>query len=133
MVRKTCIILLLASLLLPLLPAPCAAAEYTITAAELTQLERNLTQLKAINQQSQQESATLKEQLAMLKKQLATLKAQLSTLKADSEKQKQLLQTANESLNKYAREEKAKQSRLKMQRNIAYTLAAGFLLYAAAK
>lgn len=130
---KAEIILLLACLLYCFAPLHCEAAEvYQITEAELTRLETNLTQLKAINQQSQKESAMLNEQLAMLKKQLAQLKAQLSALKADSEKQEQLLQTANQSLEQYAQEEKAKQRSLKRQRNIAYIIAAG-LLYAAVK
>lgn len=133
MKRKICTILLLASLLSPLLPAPCAAAEYRATEAELTQLEQNLMQLAVINLESQQESAQLKAQLANLKQQLAMLKAQLAELKQTSAKQEQLLQTANESLEKYAKEEKAKQNRLKAQRNIAYTIAAGILVYAATK
>ena len=57
---------------------------------------------------------------------------QLNELKAASEKQEQLLQTANQSLKQYAQEEKAKQRSLKRQRNIAYIIAAG-LLYVAAK
>lgn len=113
--------------------AQCEAAEtYTITAQELTQLENNLAQLEAINNQSQQESKMLREQLAEAKKQLSTLMQQLNELKADSEQQQQLLQTANQSLEQYAKEEKAKQRSLERQRNIAYIIAVG-LLYAAVK
>lgn len=112
--------------------AQCDAADYTITEAELTQLENNLTQLEAINKQSHQESKMLREQLAEAKKQLTTLTQQLNELKAASEQQQQLLQTANQSLEQYAQEERAKQNRLKRQRNIAYIVAAG-LLYAAVK
>lgn len=127
------IILLLACLLYCFVPWQCEAAEvYTITEAELTRLENNLTQLEAINKQSQQESKMLREQLAEAKKQLTMLTQQLNELKADSEKQQQLLQTANQSLEQYAQEEKAKQRSLKRQRNIAYIIAAG-LLYAAVK
>ena len=116
----------------PLFIAQCDAADYTITEAELTQLENNLTQLEAINKQSHQESKMLREQLAEAKKQLTTLTQQLNELKAASEQQQQLLQTANQSLEQYAQEERAKQNRLKRQRNIAYIVAAG-LLYAAVK
>ena len=129
---KAEIILLLACLLYCFAPLHCEAADYMITEAELTQLENNLTQLKAINNQSQQESKMLREQLAEAKKQLTMLTQQLNELKADSEKQEQLLQTANQSLKQYAQEEKAKQCSLKRQRNIAYLIAAG-LLYVAVK
>ena len=129
---KAEIILLLACLLYCFAPLRCEAADYTITEAELTQLENNLTQLETINNQSQQESKMLREQLAEAKKQLTMLTQQLNELKADSEKQEQLLQTANQSLEQYAKEEKAKQRSLERQRNIAYIIAAG-LLYAAVK
>ena len=129
---KAEIILLLACLLYCFVPLRCEAADYTITEAELTRLETNLTQLEAINNQSQQESKMLREQLAEAKKQLTMLTQQLNELKADSEKQEQLLQTANQSLEQYAKEEKAKQRSLERQRNIAYIIAAG-LLYAAVK
>lgn len=129
---KAEIILLLACLLYCFVPLRCEAADYTITEAELTRLETNLTQLEAINNQSQQESKMLREQLAEAKKQLTMLTQQLNELKAVSEQQQQLLQTANQSLEQYAQEEKAKQRSLKRQRNIAYIIAAG-LLYVAAK
>lgn len=129
---KAEIILLLACLLYCFAPLRCEAAEYRITEAELTRLETNLTQLEAINNQSQQESRMLREQLVEAKKQLTTLTQQLNELRAASEKQEQLLQTANQSLKQYAKEEKAKQLNLKRQRNIAYIIAAG-LLYAAVK
>ena len=129
---KAELILLLACLLYCFAPLRCEAAEYTITETELTRLENNLMQLEAINKESQQESKMLREQLAEAKKQLTMLTQQLNELKADSEKQEQLLQTANQSLEQYAQEEKAKQRSLKRQRNIAYIIAAG-LLYAALK
>lgn len=129
---KAEIILLLACLLYCFVPLRCEAADYTITEAELTRLETNLTQLEAINNQSQQESRMLREQLAEAKTQLTMLTQQLNELKAASEQQQQLLQTANQSLEQYAQEEKAKQLNLKRQRNIAYIIAAG-LLYAAVK
>lgn len=129
---KAEIILLLACLLYCFAPLRCEAAEYRITEAELTRLETNLTQLEAINKQSQQESKMLREQLTEAKKQLTMLTQQLNELRAASEKQEQLLQTANQSLEQYAQEEKAKQRSLERQRNIAYIIAAG-LLYAAVK
>lgn len=49
-----------------------------------------------------------------------------------SEQQQQLLQTANQSLEQYAQEEKAKQRNLERQRNIAYIFAA-CMLYVAVK
>lgn len=129
---KAEIILLLACLLYCFAPLRCEAADYTITEAELTRLETNLTQLEAINNQSQQQSKMLREQLAEARKQLTMLTQQLNELKAASEKQERLLQTANQSLEQYAKEEKAKQRSLKRQRNIAYVIAVG-LLYAAVK
>ncbi len=129
---KAEIILLLACLLYCFAPLRCEAAEYRITEAELTRLETNLTQLEAINNQSQQESRMLREQLAEAKKQLTMLTQQLNELKAASEKQQQLLQTANLSLEQYAKEESEKQRNLKRQRNIAYIIAA-VLLYVAVK
>lgn len=139
MSKKNLIIIIVGTLLCllfyfaPWFIAQCEAAEtYTITAQELTTLETNLTQLEAINNQSQQESKMLREQLAEAKKQLTMLTQQLNELKAASEQQQQLLQTANQSLEQYAQEEKAKQRSLKRQRNIAYIIAAG-LLYVAAK
>lgn len=129
---KAEIILLLACLLYCFVPLHCEAADYTITEAELTRLETNLTQLEAINNQSQQESKMLREQLTEAKKQLTMLTQQLNELRAASEKQQQLLQTANQSLEQYAQEEKAKQRKIERQRNIAYIIAAG-LLYATVK
>ena len=124
-------ILVLLSLLWLFVPhTSCEAADYTITEAELTQLENNLTQLEAINNQSQQESKMLREQLAEAKKQLTMLTQQLNELKADSEKQEQLLQTANQSLEQYAKEEKVKQRSLERQRNIAYIIAVGMMYLA---
>lgn len=115
------------------------AQTYTITEAELAQLEINLTELEKINEQSQAELTQLKGQLtncridlAQAQIQLAQLKSQLSELKKASSEQDELLKTANESLKKYAQEEKEKQRRIKQQRNIAYILLAG-AVYAALK
>lgn len=47
-----------------------------------------------------------------------------------SEQQQQLLQTANQSLEQYAQEEKAKQRNLERQRNIAYVIAVCMLCVA---
>ena len=127
---KAEIILLLACLLYCFAPLRCEAAEYRITEVELTRLETNLTQLEAINNQSQQELKMLREQLAEARKQSTMLTQQLNELKAASEKQQQLLQTANQSLEQYAQEEKAKQRSLKRQRNIAYIIAAGMMYLA---
>ena len=106
--------------------ATCAAAEggYWITETELTQLESNLTRLSAINQQSQQDLALLEQQLeksqqelTVARKKSALLEQQLAALKLDSQKQEQLLQTANASLQTFAAEEKRTRLRIKAQRN----------------
>lgn len=111
--------LFLLSLLLFSLALPCYGME--ITEQEIYQLENNLNKLEIINQTSQAE-------LVKLNTELTIAKNQLSTLKMESVKQEQLLLTANKSLQEYGQEMKKKTSRLKMQRNIAYTLCAVLLI-----
>lgn len=133
---KIAIAIILLSLLwcfAPLFIASCEAAE--ITEQEITILETNLTKLETLNNQSQQELVTLKAQLtesqealAKAKQQSETLAQQLQDLKNNSDYQEKLLQSVNESLKEYEQEMKAKQNRLEMQRNIAYTIIAFFIL-----
>lgn len=90
----------------------CSAME--ITEQELTQLEVNLNQLEANNKKSQEE--------------LQTLKRELTVLTVQSENQQRLLETANESLQKYEKDMKAKLKRSKTERNIAICLAIFLLI-----
>ena len=120
------------------LPDTAFAAEtqYRITASELNQLESSLNQLKIISENSQTELQKLKTELSISKNELMQarnesklLKIELATLKQTSQKQTELLQSANKSLAAYAAEEKKRQRVIKAQRNIAYGVSA-VLLYA---
>ncbi|MDO4920909.1 MAG: hypothetical protein Q4E64_03660 [Phascolarctobacterium sp.] len=132
MARKLCMALLLLSLLL--LPSFGMAAE--ITTAELDRLETNLSRLAQINRQSQEELRELRRQLAasqealaQAKQQSEALTRQLNELKLSSRAQETLLQTANESLEKYAQEQKRTQSKIRTQRTIAWCVAGGLVFY----
>lgn len=97
-------------------PATIWAEEtYRITEQELTQLETNLATLKSNNEKQLSELNKLSKQLI------------------ESRTLQQLTQTsldnANKYLEAYAKEVKAKQRRLKWQRNIAYAICGG-LTYA---
>ena len=113
-------------------PAHSSAApkQHIMTETELLQLESNLSKLKSINLTSQSELKALKNNLAlskielsMAKQQLGQLQAELMSLKQTSEAQQASLKIANESLVKFAEEEKAKQNKLKQQRTLAYIVA----------
>lgn len=128
---------LLAALLLSLLLSlPLSASAAEITAAELDRLETNLTRLEQINLQSQEELKRLRkrlaasqEALAQAKQQSAELTRQLNELKLSSRAQETLLQTANKSLETYAKEQKRTQSRIRRQRSLAWCIAGGLLVY----
>jgi chromosome segregation ATPase len=130
-------VLLLLSICLLSLPLPASAAEstiseaktYTITEYQLTQLEERLSRLainnetlaadcKALEAQLEVSQATLEE----AKRESEQLKTQLAKLTLQSKSSETLLQTANESLEKYAKEQQRTQARLKWQRNIAWGL-----------
>lgn len=127
-IRKILLSLLFAFFALWLLffPAICTAYEtYTITEQELVTLESNLNRLNQINIQSQAELNQLRAELAKARNQLSQANRQLTeqtkmlqALKTVSIQQEKALQTANESLQKFANEEKANRLRIKAQRNL---------------
>ena len=96
----------------------CAASgTYQIAEEELTQLESNLSRLSSINSKLQMESKTQKEQSARLLEQVSLLQHQLTQLREQSQKQEQLLTSANKLLETFATEEKRTRLRIKAQRN----------------
>ena len=116
-----------------LLPVSVSAysqeAEYTITESELTLLDTRLEQLAASNNRLAQDCRKLKAQLAQsqaalseAKAQTEKLQAQLATLKKQSSSNELLLQTANDLLEQYEREEREQRRIIKRQRNVAYAL-----------
>lgn len=106
----------------------CTAASCLIQEQELVRLENNLTKLQEHNTRSQQELATLKTQLKTSQEKSTRLELQLADLKEKSNQAESLLQTANESLQKFAAEEQRTRRRLKLQRNIRYGLAIGMFI-----
>lgn len=106
----------------------CTAASYLIQEQELVRLENNLTKLQEHNTRSQQELTTLKTQLKTSQEKSTWLELQLADLKEKSNQAEILLQTANESLQKFAAEEQRTRRRLKLQRNIGYSLAIGMFI-----
>lgn len=138
--KKLCIIsLALLCLYFAACCSMCNAQErmYTVTEAELTQLESKLQRQDSLIVNSQQDLKTLREQLATSQKeltvarqQLAGLTAQLDELQKTSQKQSELIESANSSLQRYAKEVKAKERIIKRQRNIAYVLLGGVVIMA---
>lgn len=120
--------LLLFCLLLPSCYPPCAYAEttYTITEAELTTLEANLQTLEA-------HSKSKDESLRNLKKQLETADARLMSLQESNRTTQSLLANAEESLNRYAKEQAHKRAVEKRQRTTWAVLACIATAWAIAK
>lgn len=122
-------------------PALCSAEEaYRISSGELDRLERNLNELNSINERQNRESKTLKDQLEASQTQLkeagiqsGMLKEQLAGLKLVISEQGASLQTANRLLKQYEEEEKYKLRKAKRQRNIAYLIAIGAVIFAVRK
>ncbi len=119
---------LLAFLLL-FIPATCSASgtqeadrmpaiTYQITEQELVQLESNLTKQQQLSVTQQAELTRLRAQLQKSQMELQLLKNQLNTSSVQLTIAQQSLQNANQSLQKYAREEKKKRLKIKAQRNI---------------
>jgi septal ring factor EnvC (AmiA/AmiB activator) len=126
-IRGLLLLLWLALLFLALLSLPvitrAAEPTYQITEQELSQLENNLNRLQVINQQSQADLVALRAQLETSQLELTAarqksvqLEQQLADLKLASQKQSDLLATANKSLQTFAREEKRTRLRIKAQR-----------------
>lgn len=103
-------------LLLGLLCATVCSAEqtYRITDQELTQLETNLATLKINNNKQQKE--------------LQNLLIQLNESKVLQQQTQTSLDNANKYLAEYGKEVKARERRLKRQKNIAYAIT-GILTY----
>ena len=121
----SCLALLLA------LPAATYASEktYRVTETELGQLESNLTELQKVNAE-QKNSETLKTELTesqtKLKKaetESVRLSEQLTGLKKTATEQEVLLEKANQSLAEYAKEEKKEKERLRLQRDLGWSVA----------
>lgn len=113
----------------------CSASEatYQITETELTQLQNNLTKLennyKILLQDSNTSSKQLIEaldQLTELKQLLEKCKLELTTTQQSLTKAQNSLTTANELFQQYAKEEKAKQTRLRIERDLSILAAIYF-------
>ena len=93
--------------------------------SELNMLDNKLDQLSQINGRLLNESNTQKvelqksqEALKRAQAELRLLRSQLAEARALSQNQISLLETANQSLQQYAKEEKARRLRIKAQRNM---------------
>lgn len=124
-------------LLLPLPTASAAEATYTVTETQLQALETRLSKLRTNNETLADGLIKLKAQLATsqaalkeAQEQSAQLKSQLAALKLQSKSSECLLANANKSLQEYAAEEKRTRLRIKRQRNLAYVLLGGVVIYA---
>lgn len=133
-----------------LLAFPCYAAPspgintapgkmYTLSEQELTTLEKNSSELAKINEQLRKTCNGQEVRLTTLQKQLTQaqelslkLKNQIDSLTAQSAEQQNLIRKTNESLQKFAQEEKRTRLRLKRQRN-GWEAAAALLACVAAK
>ncbi len=118
-----------------LLSLPCYAAQsldtntapgkmYTLSEQELATLERNSNELARINEELQRtcngqevQLTTLREQLTQAQELSLRLKNQIDKLTAQSAEQQSLIKKTNESLQKFAKEEKRTRLRIKRQRN----------------
>lgn len=106
---------------------------YTLSEQELETLEQNSSELAKINEQLQAtcsgqevQLTTLREQLTQAQELSLRLKSQIDKLTAQSAEQQSLIKKTNESLQKFAQEEKRARLRIKRQRN-AWEAAAALL------
>lgn len=97
---------------------------YTLSEQELATLEQNSNELAKINEQLRRtcngqevQLTTLQEQLTQAQELSLKLKSQIDSLTAQSAEQQSLIKKTNESLQKFAKEEKRTRLRLKRQRN----------------
>ena len=127
-------------LLFCLLSLPCHSASYSITEAEMQEWENELTLQRQLlgkaensNLQSQAELKKLKEKLTLSQQQSMNLTGRLNELKAKSQQQlksaEQALNDANSLLQQYVQEQNRTQNRLRKQRNLAWFLLGGFVIY----
>lgn len=110
-------------------------AEYTITESELTLLDTRLEQLASSNIKLARDCRALKAELAKsqaalneARLQTEKLQAELTALKQQSNSNELLLQTVNESLELYAKEEKRQQRIIKRQYTLAGVLLGGIVV-----
>ena len=123
-------------LFLPLSIVSATEKMYTITETQLQALETRLSRLAINNEILATGCKELKVQLAQsqealkeAQEQSAQLKTQLAALKLQSRSSECLLANANKSLQEYAEQEKRTRLRIKRQRNLAYMLLGGLLIY----
>lgn len=123
------------------LPDTSTAPEkmYALSEQELTKLEQNSSELARINEQlrttcngQEVQLTTLQEQLTQAQELSLRLKNQIDRLTAQSAEQQSLIKKTNESLQKFAKEEKRTRLRIKRQRN-AWEAAAALLACVAIK
>lgn len=113
---------------------------YTLSEQELTTLEKNSSELARINEELRKTCNGQEVQLTTLQKQLTQaqelslrLKNQIDSLTAQSAEQQSLIKKTNESLQKFAQEEKRTRLRLKRQRNTWEAVAGAMLIGMIAK
>ena len=143
---KTYVILLL--LIGYLLALPCSvfameqAGSRTDTIAvprqQLMLLQDKLNQLENVNEQLAAHSMKLKRELAMCQVELSkakqeseALRTQLSELKQQSKSNEELLESANKLLETYKKEQKDKLATAKTQRDLAWIVAVGAIVFSA--
>ena len=133
----------LLALLLCLFSLPCHSASYTITEAEMQAWENELILQRQLlgkaensNLQSQAELKKLKEKLMFSEQQSINLTGRLNELKAKSQQQEKQLDNAEKALNdansllqQYVQEQNRTQNRLRKQRNLAWFLLGGYVIY----
>ena len=105
---------------------------------QLILLQSKLNQLENINEQLASHSIRLKRELAQCqvelnkaKQESETLKMQLSALKQQSQNSEELLENANRSLQSYSKKMKSKLATAKTQRDIAWIVAIGAIVFSA--
>lgn len=110
-------------------------AEYMITERELTLLDTRLEQLASSNIKLARDCRALKAELAKsqaalneARLQTEKLQAELTALKQQSSSNELLLQTANDSLELYAKEVKKQQRIIKRQYTLAGVLLGGIVV-----
>ena len=130
-------------LLFCLFSLPCHSASYTITEAEMQAWENELILQRQLlgraennNLQSQAELKKLKEKLMFSEQQSINLTSKLNELKAKSQQQEKQLDNAEKALNdansllaQLKQEQNRIESRLRGQRNLAWFLLGGFVIY----
>lgn len=112
----------------------CSAQEktYQITETQLTRWQTELNLQQAIITKQRQNEERLKKELALLKNNLRLSQEALTKQEVYLTSTSKALEDANIYLTKLSKEIKAKERRLKLQRNFAYILIAG-LAYKLAK